>query len=65
MENINLSGSELCFVVFPMALKYLPFSNLWAILFFLMMLLLGIDTMFAQFGNNYKILNILLNSIFI
>jgi hypothetical protein len=49
MENINLSGSELCFVVFPMALKYLPFSNLWAILFFLMMLLLGIDTMFAQF----------------
>ena len=48
-----------------MALKYLPFSNLWSIFFFLIMLLLGIDTMFAQFGNSYYlfILNLILFNI--
>ena len=44
-----MSGAELCFVVFPMALKLMPFSNIWAILFFLMMLTLGIDSMFGYF----------------
>lgn len=34
-------------MVFPMALNILPWANLWAIVFFVMMLLLGIDTMFA------------------
>ena len=50
ISDIKVSGAELCFVVFPMALNLMPFANFWAILFFIMMLLLGIDTMFAFFG---------------
>jgi SNF family Na+-dependent transporter len=51
LESLELSGAELCFIVFPMALNLLPWANLWAIIFFVMMLLLGIDTMFAFYGN--------------
>lgn len=53
-----MRGAELCFVVFPMALSFLPLSNFWAILFFIMMLCLGVDTMFGFWGmkiiNNYN-----------
>lgn len=49
IDEIEMSGAELCFVVFPMALKLMPLSNIWAILFFLMMLTLGIDSMFGYF----------------
>jgi SNF family Na+-dependent transporter len=33
--------------MFPMALNMLPLSNIWAIIFFLMMICLGVDTMFS------------------
>lgn len=46
---MNLSGAELTFVIFPMALNLMPLSNVWAILFYVMMACLGIDSMFGFF----------------
>ena len=46
---MNLSGADLAFVIFPMAINLMPFKNFWAIIFYLMMLSLGVDTMFAFF----------------
>ena len=35
---------ELTFVAYPTALCLMPFSNFWAVIFFVMMIFLGIDT---------------------
>lgn len=47
LKELNLSGSELTFVIFPMALNLMPLSNIMSLLFYFMMLCLGVDTMFA------------------
>ena len=44
IEDIPLSGHELAFVIYPATLSKMPFSNLWAMLFFAVMVLLGIDS---------------------
>lgn len=47
IKDIPLAGPELSFVVYPTALTLLPFSNFWSILFYIIMILLGIDTQFG------------------
>ena len=44
-----ISGIELPFVAYPAMLAMLPGSNLWSILFFLMLVTVGIDSIFATF----------------
>ena len=47
LENLAASGPGLAFVVFPQAISLMPLSGLFSVLFFLMLLLLGIDSVFS------------------
>uniref|UniRef100_A0A671WMZ4 Transporter n=1 Tax=Sparus aurata TaxID=8175 RepID=A0A671WMZ4_SPAAU len=47
VENIATDGPGLVFVVYPEVLSTMPAFQLWAVLFFFMLLLLGLDSQFA------------------
>lgn len=45
IDELPVSGTDLAFAVYPFALSTLPYPQLWSITFFLMMILLGIDSL--------------------
>jgi solute carrier family 6 amino acid transporter-like protein 5/7/9/14 len=47
VEDVTESGVTLAFVVYPAAVLEMPVSTLWAILFFVMLITLGLDSEFA------------------
>ena len=47
-EDLAISGPDLLFVTYPQILQTIPYSNLWLIIFYLVIILLGIDTQFAM-----------------
>lgn len=47
VKDVVSSGSGLAFIIFPFAVTKLPFPPIWAFIFFLMMLTLGLDSEFA------------------
>ncbi|XP_042277230.1 sodium- and chloride-dependent GABA transporter ine isoform X2 [Thunnus albacares] len=47
VENISTGGPGLVFVVYPEVLSTMPVFQLWAPLFFIMLLCLGLDSQFA------------------
>jgi solute carrier family 6 GABA transporter-like protein 6/8/11/12/13 len=47
-EDLAISGPDLLFVTYPQILQTIPLSNFWCIIFFLTVLLLGIDSQFAM-----------------
>jgi len=44
IEKLPLSGTDLAFVTYPSALCMLPFPNFWAIIFFFILITLGMDS---------------------
>jgi SNF family Na+-dependent transporter len=46
VEEVITQGPGLVFVVYPGAIANMPFAQLWAVLFFLMLFTVGIDTQF-------------------
>lgn len=51
IEEVSTSGLDLAFVAYPGMLNLLAGSNFWSFLFFLMLLTLGIDSVFGFFDH--------------
>ena len=49
IDEIDIEGIQLAFVAYPAMISMLPGSNIWAIIFFVMLILIGIDSIFATF----------------
>ena len=47
IEEVVSSGPGLAFIVYPKAISLMPVPHFWAIVFFLMIILLGIDSQFV------------------
>ncbi|XP_020900567.1 sodium- and chloride-dependent betaine transporter-like [Exaiptasia diaphana] len=48
VANVASSGPGLVFIVYPEAISQMPLSVFWSILFFFMLVTLGLDTMFGS-----------------
>jgi len=48
IEQVVQKGSGLIFTVYPSATLEMPYANLWTVLFFMMMLMLGLGSQFIQ-----------------
>jgi SNF family Na+-dependent transporter len=44
IDDLPLKGTDLAFITYPSALTLLPYPNLWSIVFFIMLITLGIDS---------------------
>eukprot|EP00111_Clytia_hemisphaerica_P022019 TCONS_00064735-protein len=63
IQKVATQGPGLIFVVYPEGLAQMPVSTLWGVLFFFMILMIGLDTQFAMLeavivglSDEYKVL---------
>ncbi|XP_051982404.1 sodium- and chloride-dependent GABA transporter 2-like isoform X1 [Xyrauchen texanus] len=48
ISEVAQSGPGLAFIVYPRAVSMMPLSQLWSVCFFLMIIMLGLDTQFVS-----------------
>ncbi|KAH8333629.1 hypothetical protein KR059_001591 [Drosophila kikkawai] len=48
VEDVTTGGASLAFITYPEAITKMPIPQLWGLLFYVMLFLLGIDTVFVQ-----------------
>ncbi|CAG0896899.1 unnamed protein product [Darwinula stevensoni] len=51
VDQVARDGTSLAFIAYPELIAQLPLPNLWAVLFFLMLITLGLDSAFAMAEN--------------
>jgi len=44
IQEVATEGSSLVFIVYPEAISTLPISQFWSVIFFLMLITLGLDS---------------------
>lgn len=49
IEEVATSGPGLMFIAYPEAIAKMPLPHLWAVLFFIMLITVGLDTQFCMF----------------
>jgi len=49
VKNLTSGGLDLAFIAYPGLMTTLTMSNFWSLMFFLMLLFIGIDTLFGMF----------------
>ncbi|CAG0885687.1 unnamed protein product [Cyprideis torosa] len=48
VAEVATQGPSLAFVTYPQAVALMPFSSVWAVMFFFMLITLGLDTVFVE-----------------
>lgn len=49
VSSVATGGPSLAFVTYPEAIGMLPFPHIWAVLFFLMLFFLGLDSCVSEY----------------
>jgi SNF family Na+-dependent transporter len=62
--DVSSSGPGLVFVAYPAALSKMPFPQVWSVIFFAMLLCLGIDSQFATGNFSFYYNNLIINIVF-
>jgi solute carrier family 6 amino acid transporter-like protein 5/7/9/14 len=64
VEQVAKAGPGLAFIAYPQALSFMPGGPFWAVIFFFMLLTLGLDSQVFSLENKDLILLIIFSLLF-